>query len=179
MLLSQSLLTVTSVFAPAYCRGAKDFVCSASGLRGPGALHPGCRSPDSQGIEARMATTAQDRDLQQSGRVQPAPGGRIGLIVAASLATGFVAPVALVAIHPGEGQHLPSVGRFWPSCRSGSAPTPALGSCAGCVVCRSWSGVTTWVRRRAGMGSAGCDRRPCCLGCSEKPSEPTTHPCTG
>jgi hypothetical protein len=40
-----------------------------------------------QGIEASMATTAQDRDLQQSGRVQPAPGERIGLIVAASLAT--------------------------------------------------------------------------------------------
>ena len=44
-----------------------------------------------------MATTAQDQDLQQSGRVQPAPGGRIGLIVAASLATGLVAALALVA----------------------------------------------------------------------------------
>jgi len=44
-----------------------------------------------------MATTAQDRGLQQSGRVQPAPGGRIGLIVAASLATGIIAALALVA----------------------------------------------------------------------------------
>jgi pimeloyl-ACP methyl ester carboxylesterase len=44
-----------------------------------------------------MATTAQDRDLQQSGRVQPAPGGSIGLIVAASLAAGLVTALALVA----------------------------------------------------------------------------------
>jgi pimeloyl-ACP methyl ester carboxylesterase len=44
-----------------------------------------------------MATTAQDGDLQQSGRVRPAPEGRIGLIVAASLAAGVVAALALVA----------------------------------------------------------------------------------
>jgi hypothetical protein len=44
-----------------------------------------------------MATTAQDRDLQQSGRVQPATGGHIGLIVAASLAAALVAALALVA----------------------------------------------------------------------------------
>ena len=44
-----------------------------------------------------MATTSQGRDLQQSGRVRPAPGGRIGLIVAASLATGLVVALALVA----------------------------------------------------------------------------------
>jgi pimeloyl-ACP methyl ester carboxylesterase len=44
-----------------------------------------------------MATTAQDRDLQQSGRVQPATGGRIGLIVAASLAAGLVVALALIA----------------------------------------------------------------------------------
>ena len=44
-----------------------------------------------------MVTTAQDRDLQQSGRVQPAPGGRMGLIVAASLAAGLVAALVLVA----------------------------------------------------------------------------------
>jgi pimeloyl-ACP methyl ester carboxylesterase len=43
-----------------------------------------------------VATTAQDRDLQQSGRVQPASGGRIGLIVAASLAAGLVAALVLV-----------------------------------------------------------------------------------
>ena len=41
--------------------------------------------------------TGQDRDLQQPGRVQPKPKGRIGLIVAASLATGLVAAPALVA----------------------------------------------------------------------------------
>jgi hypothetical protein len=44
-----------------------------------------------------MATTTQDRDLQQPGRVQPTPKGRIGLIVAASSATGLVAALALVA----------------------------------------------------------------------------------
>jgi pimeloyl-ACP methyl ester carboxylesterase len=44
-----------------------------------------------------MATTTQDRDLQQPGRVPPTPKGRIGLIVAASLATGLVAALALVA----------------------------------------------------------------------------------
>jgi pimeloyl-ACP methyl ester carboxylesterase len=43
-----------------------------------------------------MATTAQDQDLQQSGRVQHAPGGRIGLIIAASLAAGLVAALGLV-----------------------------------------------------------------------------------
>ena len=43
-----------------------------------------------------MATTAHDQDLQQSGRVQHAPGGRIGLIVAASLAAGLVAALGLV-----------------------------------------------------------------------------------
>jgi hypothetical protein len=54
-------------------------------------------SPDFQGIEASMATTARGRDLQQSGRVRPAPEGRIGLIVAASLATGLAVALALVA----------------------------------------------------------------------------------
>jgi pimeloyl-ACP methyl ester carboxylesterase len=44
-----------------------------------------------------MVTTAEDRDLQQSGRVPPVPDGRIGMIVAASLATGLVAALALVA----------------------------------------------------------------------------------
>jgi pimeloyl-ACP methyl ester carboxylesterase len=44
-----------------------------------------------------MATTSQGRDLQQSGRVQPAPEGRIGLIVAASLATGLAVALALIA----------------------------------------------------------------------------------
>jgi hypothetical protein len=44
-----------------------------------------------------MATTARGRDLQQSGRVRPAPEGRIGLIVAASLATGLAVALALVA----------------------------------------------------------------------------------
>ena len=44
-----------------------------------------------------MATTAHDRDLSQSGPVQAAPEGRIGLIVAASLAIGLVAALALVA----------------------------------------------------------------------------------
>src|SRR5215213_4726244 len=44
-----------------------------------------------------MAPTAHDQDLQQSGRVQPAPEGRTGLIVAASLAAGLVAALVLVA----------------------------------------------------------------------------------
>ena len=43
-----------------------------------------------------MATTT-DRDLHQPRRLQPTPKGRIGLIVAASLATGLVAALALVA----------------------------------------------------------------------------------
>ena len=43
-----------------------------------------------------MATAIQNRDLQQPGRLQPTPKGRIGLIVAASLATGLVAALALV-----------------------------------------------------------------------------------
>ena len=42
-----------------------------------------------------MATTTQDRDLQKPGRVQPTPKGRIGLIVAASLAIGLLAALAL------------------------------------------------------------------------------------
>jgi pimeloyl-ACP methyl ester carboxylesterase len=54
-------------------------------------------SPDFQGIEASMATTARDRDLQRLGRMQPAPEGRIGLIVAASLAIGLAVALALVA----------------------------------------------------------------------------------
>src|SRR4029453_8537477 len=54
-------------------------------------------SPDFQGIEASMATTARDRDLQRLGRVQPAPEGRIGLIVSASLAIGLAVALALVA----------------------------------------------------------------------------------
>ena len=44
-----------------------------------------------------MATAIQNRDLQQPGRLQPTPKGRIGLIVAGSLATGPVAAVLLVA----------------------------------------------------------------------------------
>ena len=45
-----------------------------------------------------MATTTQARDaLRQPGRLSPTPKGRIGLIVAASLATGLVAALALVA----------------------------------------------------------------------------------
>ena len=45
-----------------------------------------------------MATTTQARNaLRQPGRLSPTPKGRIGLIVAASLATGLVAALALVA----------------------------------------------------------------------------------
>ena len=44
-----------------------------------------------------MATTTQDCDLQQPGRRHPTPKGRIGLIVAASLAAGLIGAVALVA----------------------------------------------------------------------------------
>ena len=44
-----------------------------------------------------MATATQDRDVQKPGRVQPTPKGRIGLIVAASLAIGLLAALALVA----------------------------------------------------------------------------------
>ena len=44
-----------------------------------------------------MATTTQDRDLQQPRRRQPTPKGRSGWIVAASLAVGLVGAVALVA----------------------------------------------------------------------------------
>lgn len=43
-----------------------------------------------------MATT-RDHDLPQSGRLPRGPGGRIGLIVAGSLAAGLVAALALVA----------------------------------------------------------------------------------
>jgi pimeloyl-ACP methyl ester carboxylesterase len=44
-----------------------------------------------------MDTTIQNNDLQQHARRQPPAKGRIGLIVAASLATGLVVAVALVA----------------------------------------------------------------------------------
>jgi pimeloyl-ACP methyl ester carboxylesterase len=44
-----------------------------------------------------MATTSHDRDLERSGRVQPAADGRIGLITAASLAAGLVAALVLIA----------------------------------------------------------------------------------
>jgi pimeloyl-ACP methyl ester carboxylesterase len=44
-----------------------------------------------------MTTTTQDRDLQMPGRPEPTPRGHLGLIVAASLATGLVAALALVA----------------------------------------------------------------------------------
>jgi len=44
-----------------------------------------------------MAIATQDRDVQKPGRVQPTPKERIGLIVAASLAIGVLAALALVA----------------------------------------------------------------------------------
>jgi pimeloyl-ACP methyl ester carboxylesterase len=44
-----------------------------------------------------MATATQDRNVQKPGRVQPTPKGRIRLIVAASLAIGLLAALALVA----------------------------------------------------------------------------------
>ena len=44
-----------------------------------------------------MATATQDRDVQKPGCVQPTPKGRIGLIVAASLAIGLLAALALFA----------------------------------------------------------------------------------
>ena len=44
-----------------------------------------------------MTTTTQDRDLQMPGRPEPTPRGHLGLIVAASLAAGLVAALALVA----------------------------------------------------------------------------------
>jgi pimeloyl-ACP methyl ester carboxylesterase len=48
-------------------------------------------------MEATMATANQDRDVQKPGRVQPTPEGRIGSIVAASLAIGLLAALAFVA----------------------------------------------------------------------------------
>ena len=47
--------------------------------------------------EATMVTTDQDRNRPRSGRAQPASEGRMGLIVAASLATGVIAALVLVA----------------------------------------------------------------------------------
>ena len=45
-----------------------------------------------------MARTTQDSgDLQEAGRLEPTPRGRIGLIVAGSLAAGLVAALVLVA----------------------------------------------------------------------------------
>ena len=44
-----------------------------------------------------MTTTTQDRELQIAGRPEHTPRGHLGLIVAASLATGLVAALALVA----------------------------------------------------------------------------------
>ena len=44
-----------------------------------------------------MATATQDRDRQKPGRVQPTPKGRLGVIVAASMAIGLLAALALVA----------------------------------------------------------------------------------
>src|SRR5215203_2970203 len=44
-----------------------------------------------------MTTTTQDRDLKMPGRPEPTPQGHLGLIVSASLATGLVAALALVA----------------------------------------------------------------------------------
>ena len=44
-----------------------------------------------------MTTTTQNRDLQLPGAPEPTPRGHLGLIVAASLATGLVAALALVA----------------------------------------------------------------------------------
>ena len=44
-----------------------------------------------------MATTSRPRDLQPSVRLQPTTRGRIGLIVAASLTTGLVVALLLVA----------------------------------------------------------------------------------
>jgi hypothetical protein len=48
-------------------------------------------------IEALMARTGQDSNIQQSGRLARTPHTRIGLIVAASLATELVVAMALVA----------------------------------------------------------------------------------
>src|SRR5215212_2392412 len=44
-----------------------------------------------------MTTTTQDRDVQMPGRPEPTPRAHLGLIVAASLAAGLVAALALVA----------------------------------------------------------------------------------
>src|SRR5215210_3962830 len=44
-----------------------------------------------------MTTTTQDSDLQIPGRPEHKPRGHLGLIVSASLATGLVAALALVA----------------------------------------------------------------------------------
>ena len=52
---------------------------------------------DSQLALEEAHAAAQDRDLQKPRRPLPTPKGRIGLIVAASLATGLVAALALVA----------------------------------------------------------------------------------
>ena len=82
-----------------------------------------------------MAGTNQDSgDLQESGRLEPTRRGRIGLIVAGSLAAGLVAALVLVAAPFIAAQEnaltgvvcsaLPSVGRCWLCCRSGSATSP-------------------------------------------------------
>ncbi len=44
-----------------------------------------------------MATTTQDRDLQQPGDLQPTPKGHIGRIVVGSMGSGLVVALALVA----------------------------------------------------------------------------------
>jgi hypothetical protein len=44
-----------------------------------------------------MTTTTQDRDVQMPGHPEHTPRGHLGLIVLASLATGLVAALALVA----------------------------------------------------------------------------------
>lgn len=130
-----------------------------------------------------MATATQDRDVQKPGRVQPTPKGRIGVIVAESLAIGLLAALALVAAPfvPAKENVLTGVALLgfafgWAllavrSARSSDQPqrcavAPAvLMALAGLV---SLIGPTPY-----GMCSAGCGRQYCSgslSGCSFGPA---------
>ena len=110
-------------------------------------------------------------------RVQPTPKGRLGAIVAASLATGLLAALALVAAPfvPAKENVLDRRGPTGLCLRMGVAgravgtvqrPTPALGSCAGRVHGAGRPGFTHRVRRRTEcvrLGVAASTARARCL----------------
>jgi hypothetical protein len=88
------LLSMHFAIWAAYCRGTKDLVYRAYGLRRPWLVVQG---------KAIMTTATRHGDLQQTDRAQPTPKSRIGLIVALSMAAGLIVAAVLVrhAIHPG------------------------------------------------------------------------------